>query len=183
MENNEEVKNILSKTPFKSYMDLFSSVYAGKATLLLSNSACRQITQIVKPIYANMGIFLGFIPSLILTIWYSIQIENFWFLFLILLELILPHLIYFFQNFNCKIHYIAYFVILLSFFIDIPAIIFLLVLILLFSYWGVTFWKRSLYKEAIQILSVREDVFVWAYNSNNLSISDCFGNLYYKFKE
>lgn len=179
---DSEIKKILDTTPFNSYDDLFSAINSGKASIKLSNSACRQISQIEKPLYSNLGLFLGFIPSIFFTIWYSVNTGNFWTLFLILLELLLPYIVYLCLGFNLKVHYLSYIVFLANFFIKVPVFLNLLAFILLFSYWGVTFWEKSLYVRAIKILRYKQDAFLWGYSSNNLAIADCFGNLYYKAK-
>lgn len=179
MNENEKIEKILKDTPFNSYEDLINSISINKASLAISNSACRQISSIKKPLYSNLGIFLGFFPSLAITIWFAIISKNFLVLFLILLEFILPHFIYICFTLNFKIHYISYISFLIDiFFIKLPNIWILLMLTILFSAWGITFWQKSLYKMSINILKTNKQAFIWAYTSYNLIIYDCYGNSY-----
>ena len=116
-----ETEKILQNTPFNTYDDLFLAVYNNKASIKLSNHACRQIAQTEKPVFANFGIHFGIIPSAIITIVFSIYSANYYLLFLLLLELVFPLAVYFFYNLKIKTGGIAVAIVLCDlFFIKLP---------------------------------------------------------------
>lgn len=179
-----ETKNILHSTPFNTYDDLFSAVFNNKASIHLSNSACRQIVETQKPILANFGLHIGIIPSAIITIAFSVCSTNYYLLLLILLECVFPYAIYFLNNYKIKTWYIAALVVLVNLlFVELPLFIFVASLCWLICLWTVSWWQKTIYIRSIKILQYNEDAFAWAFNSHNLLFKDCYGNIYSKLRQ
>ena len=180
----QSIDRILKHTPYNSYDDLFRAVFNGKATIRLSNSACRQIGETEKPILANFGLHFGFIPSAILTIGFSIYSANYWLLLLLLLELVFPFAIYLLNGFKIKTWPIALIVLIVDLFIlKMPLGVFIATLSWLICSWVISWWQKKIYVLSVKILQYKEDAFEWAYNSHNLFIEDCYGNVYDKFRQ
>ena len=179
--NNDDLKNILKEINYKKYEDLFKDYAEQKVTIGLSNNACRLITQTEKPVFAVFGVFIGIIPSIIITIYFAITSSKYLLLLLILLELILPFQCYTLDNFKIKTRYIAYILLIIDFFITkLPNPITIIYLSIICCSLGIEIWKDSLFNSSIKIMKERSDAFVWAYNSHNLYIEDNKGNHYTK---
>lgn len=180
----QSIDRILKHTPYNSYDDLFGAVFNGKATIRLSNSACRQIAETEKPILANLGLHFGFIPSAILTIGFSIYSANYWLLLLLLLELAFPFVIYLLNGFKIKAWPIALVVLVVDLFIvKMPLGVLIAVLCWLICSWVIAWWQEKIYVLSVKLLRFKKDAFEWAYNSHNLFIEDCYGNRYDKLRQ
>lgn len=178
---NAEVNRIIKAMSFNSYDALFHDVSVNKAKILLSNGACRQIAQIKKPVYANLGLFLGVIPSAIITIILSIHAAEYLLLLLILLEVTFPHLTYLTKGFKLKTDWIAVVLILCGVLIDeFPLFLTIISASWLLCSLFVSWWGNALYKIAIEVLKHNTDAFEWAFNSHNMLIIDSYGNKYNK---
>lgn len=174
-----DTKKILKDTPYNTYEDLFSAVYNNKARIHLSNLACREISRTEKPIFSAWGLYLGIIPSSIITILLSIGYQNYYLLLLLLLEFIFPITIYFLKNLMIKIGWftLAFFLFdLLILKVPFP----ITTTCWLICYWIAKKWGQSIYKTSIRILRDDESLFVWAFESHNLQIEDLYGNIYSK---
>jgi len=180
----KETEKILQSTPFNTYSDLFSAVFNNKASIRLSNGACRQIAEIQKPILANFGVHFGFIPSAVITVAFAIASTNYYLLLLLFLELVFPFAIYFLNNLKIKTGFIAVVLVLCDlFFFELPLFILIAALSWMISSWLVNWWVKKIYTLSVRILQYNEDAFEWAYNSHNLFIEDCYGNIYSKLKQ
>lgn len=176
-----EIDNILRYTPFNTYDDLFGAVYSNKAKLKLSNTACREIARTEKPFFANLGLYLGIIPSAIITIGISLYTSNYFLLLLLLLDLFLPLIIYFFNNLNIKTNWLAYVLLICDLFVfKLPIVIPIISVSWLFCSWIIKIWERHIYKASVNILQYDTKAFLWAFNSCNLLIEDSYGNAYSK---
>lgn len=179
--HKNEVDQIIEGTPFNTYDDLFYAVFNSKAKIHLSNGACRQIAQIEKPIFANLGMYLGLLPSIFLTVFCSAHLENYYLLLLLLLELVFPISIYALNGFKIKTWPITLILVLIDFFVvKMPAFIWIIVLSWMFCSTAISIWQRKIYTTSVKILRYNKDAFKWAYNSYNLLIEDHYGNTYSK---
>lgn len=173
------MEEILNYIPFNSYLDIFNAVKNGKATIKLMRSDCSQIASLKHPYFSVLGMYIGFITTLILLIFLSIKLQNFWLLLLIPINFILSTIINYIPILN-KIAWIP--LIIDMFFVRLPiGIIISSIDIILISFFYNVWWNR-LYKYAIIELELNEEAFLWSWNRNGLSIEDSFGNIYYKFK-
>ncbi len=180
----KETEKILKYTPYNSYDDLFGAIYGNKANIKLSNYAYRQIAQIEKPIFANLGIHFGFIPSAIMTVVFAIYSENYLLLLLLLAECVFSFAIYLLHNFKMKTWLVSGIVIVCGLFlVKVPLSVLILALSWLFNSWVVSWWLKNVYKSSVKILQYNEEAFAWAYNSHNLLIEDCYGNIYSKLRQ
>ncbi len=174
-----DTKKILEDTPYNTYEDLFNAVYNNKARIHLSNLACREISRTEKPVFSAWGLYLGIIPSFIITILLSIGYQNYYLLLLLLLELIFPIAIYFLKNLMIKIRWFTLAFCLFDLLIlTVPFPI--TTLCWLICYWIAKKWGQNIYKTSIKILREDESLFVWAFDSHNLQIEDFYGNIYSK---
>ena len=181
---DQSIKKILQHTPYNTYDDLFTAVSNGKATIRLSNSACRQIAETEKPILANFGLHFGVIPSALLTIGFSVYSSNYWLLLLLLLELVFPFAIYLLNGFKIKTWPIALVILAVDLFVvKMPLGVLVATLSWLICSWIITWWQNKIYVLSVKILQFKKDAFEWAYNSHNLFIEDCYGNRYDKFRQ
>lgn len=179
-----EIERILKHTPYNSYDDLFGAVFSNKATVRLSNNACRQIAQTKKPLLANFGLHFGFIPSAIATLAFAIYSSNYWLLLLLLAESIFSFANYLLLNLKIKTGFIAGIVVICDlFFFRLPLFVLILALSWLFNSWTVRWWQKKVYLISVKTLQFNEDAFEWAYNSHNLLIEDCYGNIYSKLHQ
>lgn len=179
-----ETERILQTTPFNTYFDLFQAVFSGKASIQLSNSACRQICKIKKPFLSGWGMFLGLIPSAMLTVAFSVHSKSYFLLLLILLECFFPFFVYLLNCLKIKTQPIAIAIVLFDLFLGkLPLFFLISALCWLLCLWTISWWQKKIYVVSIQILQHDEEAFVWAYNSSNLFISDCYGNTYSKLQE
>ena len=177
----KDTEKILKYTPYNTYSDLFGAVFSNKATIRLSNSACRQIAEIEKPIFANFGLHLGIIPSVIMTIIFAVCASNYWLLLLLLLELVFPLGCYLFNNLKIKTWIIAAIIVVCDLFIfELPNFLLITALSWIICSLIVRWWSKKIYIMSVKILRYNEDAFVWAFNSHNLFIEDCYGNIYNK---
>lgn len=175
----QEIETILQSTPFNSYEDLFIAVYNKKATIKLSNSACRQIAQTEKPIFSNLGMYFGFIASAIMTVALSVYSTNYLLLLLLFAEFVFPLAVYLLNNLKIKTGFIAGIIVVCDlFFFKMPLPILILSWCWLFCSWSVIWWQKRVYTMSVKILKYNEDAFVWAFTSHNLLIEDCYGNVY-----
>ena len=180
----QEIERILQHTPYNSYEDLFGAVYGNKATIRLSNNACRQIAQTEKPVLANFGIHFGFIPSAIVTVAFAIHSANYLLLLLLLAECIFSFAVYLLHNLKIKTWFIAGIIVICDlFFFEMPLFVLILALSWLFNSWTVSWWQKKVYVASVKILQYNEKAFEWAYNSHNLLIEDCYGNVYSKLRQ
>lgn len=180
----KETKRILCNTPYNSYQDLFGAVFSGKANIRLSNGACRRIAATKKPFLANLGLHFGVIPSAVLTIGISVYTSNYLLLLLLLLELVFPFVVYLLNNFRLKTWPIAAVVVVLDLFvIKMPVWVLITTLSWLFCSWTVSWWQKKVYILSVKYLQYDEDAFEWAFNSHNLFIEDCYGNVYNKIRQ
>ena len=179
-----ETERILQYTPYNSYDDLFGAVYGNKATIRLSNSACRQIASAKKPVFANLGMHFGFIPSAILTVAFAIYSGNYLLLLLLLAECVISFAIYLLLNLKIKTTLLAIIVVICDLFVvELPLSVLILAISWLFNSWNAHWWQKKVYVMSVKILQYNEDAFEWAYNSHNLLIEDCYGNLYSKIRQ
>lgn len=175
------IEKILQYIPFNTYDDLFSAIFNNKASIKLSNNACRQIVATEKPVLANFGIYYGIIPSAILTIALSMYFFKISLLLLIVLEIIFPIAIYFLNNLKIKTWPFAIVVVVIDlFFVELPSFVLVLSLSWLVCSWVINWWQKKVYILSVKILKYNKDAFEWAYNSCNLLIEDCYGNIYDK---
>ena len=175
----ESTLMILQTTPYNSYDDLFSAIRSNRASIRLSNRACRELSSFDHHVFANLGILLGFIPSAILTVACSIHSRNYFLLFLLLFQLIIPYIIYALHSFRIRtwpVVLIAVFVDLFLF--ELPLFVLIILLSWLFTSWLVRWWQKRIYVLSLKVLEHDELAFVWAYTTNNLIIEDCYGNRY-----
>lgn len=181
---SKEIESILKYTPYNSYEDLFWAVCRNKATIRLSNGACRQILQTKKPFLANFGMHFGFIPSVIITVAFAVLSKNYLLLLLLLAESVFSIVVYFLHNINIKTWYVAGIVVICDlFFFELPLPVLILALSWMFNSWIVSWWQKKVYIESIKILQYNEYAFEWAYHTHNLLIEDCYGNIYSKLRQ
>ncbi len=180
----QEIEQILKYTPYNSYEDLFGAVYGSKATIRLSNNACRQIAQTEKPFFANFGVHFGFIPSAIITVALAVYSANYLLLLLLLAECLFSFIVYLLHNFKIKTWVIAGIIVICDLlFFEMPLSVLILSLSWLFNSWTVSWWQKKVYMASVKILQYNEEAFEWAYNSHNLLIEDCYGNIYSKLRQ
>lgn len=178
---NTGIDNILKHTPYNSYDDLFGAVYSNKAKIKLSNNACREIAKIEKPVFSNLGLYLGIIPAAITTIGISLYTSKYLLLLLLILDLFLPLVIYLFSNLNIKINWLAYVLLICDLFVfRLPLAFPIISASWVMCSWMVKIWGQITYKTSIKILQYNTDAFLWAFNSHNLLIEDSYGNVYSK---
>ena len=173
------MEEILNYIPFNSYLDIFNAVRNGKATIKLMRSDCLQIATLKHPYFSVFGMYIGFITTLIMLIYLSIKLQNFWLLLLIPINFILSTTI----NYIPILKKIAWITLIIDmFFIRLPIgfIISSIDIILIAFFYNI--WWNKLYKYAIIELELNEEAFLWSWNRHGLSIEDSFGNIYYKFK-
>ena len=69
------------------------------------------------------------------------------------------------------------------FILKMPLGVFIATLSWLICSWVISWWQKKIYVLSVKILQYKEDAFEWAYNSHNLFIEDCYGNVYDKFRQ
>src|SRR5574344_1541226 len=104
---------ILKNTPFNSYSDLFNAVKSGKANIKMLRTDCSEIARIKHPYFSTLGIFIGFLVTLISLIFFAIILNNYWLLLLIPVNFILS----FFINYMPKLQYLSLVFLFLALFI------------------------------------------------------------------
>ena len=174
------MKDILNNLPFNSYGDLFFAIKEGKATIKLLRSDCSQIASIKHPYFATLGLYIGFLVTMIFLVFLSFKINNYWLLLLVPINFILSSII----SHIPKLKVVAWGILLLDLFVlrlqNFVLITCLDIICIQFFY---DIWWNIVYKQAIVELQDNEEAFLWSWNRCGLSIEDCYGNVYSKFNE
>lgn len=170
----EELFNFL---PFNSYSDMFNAIGNKKANLRINRSDCYKISSINHPAFTSIGLFIGFIVTLVLLVLTSYFYDNYWLLLLIPVNFILTYLIGYFPKLNA----LAWLILIINiiFFANIITTICCIDIILISFFYKI--WWNRIYKNAIKEMYYNQEAFLWAWNRYGISIEDCFGNLYNKY--
>lgn len=171
------MKDIINNLPFNSYDDLFNAIVQGKATVKIMRSDCSQISGIKHPYFSTLGIYIGFLITTIYLIYFSINLNNYWLLLIIPVNLVLSSIIIYIP----KLKIIACIILILDLFIfKLSSSIFILCLDIILIQFFYDIWWNIIYRQAIEELINNEEAFLWSWNRCGLSIEDCYGNMYDK---
>lgn len=171
------MEEIFSILPFNTYKDLFNAINNKKATIKLMRSDCVQIAGIKHPYFSSFGMYIGCLITLIINIYLSIILSNYWLLLLIIPTIILNLFIIFVP----KLKYIAWIIFLFDLFIvRLPNFITFTCINIILVFFFYNIWWNKTYKYAIKELEFNEEAFIWTWNRCGIGIEDSFGNTYSK---
>lgn len=178
---NSKITDILERTPFKTHDALYEAVDRGEAKIKIATGACRKITEMKHPIYANMGMFWGTVWSAIILIAASVYFSNYYYLLLILLSIMLPYVLYMYALVGKRTEIIPILVVIADLlFLNIPLFITLACVCWIACAYALLWWVRRIQAISLFVTRYNDEVFLWAYNSYNLLIEDRYGNTYSK---
>ncbi len=173
---NYRINDVLEELPFNEYQDIFNAVKMGKANMKMNASDAMKIADINHPYVTNLLFFLPILLSIIPVIWYCITVESWWMLLILPINFILS----LFIRFMPKIHYLAYIILALGFFIAIPLQFIVIAICLIIIHFSYEFWWGITYTNAFSEMQNNQEVFLWAWNRFGISIIDNVGNTYHK---
>ena len=161
MENVElNISKILKNTPYNTYNDLFNAIYNGKATIKILRGDASQIASVKHP-YSVLSLYLGFLTTTLMIIYFSVISSSYWLLLLVPVNLILQNIIAYIP----KLKIIAFSMLMIDLFIiklyNWIAIECLAVLLISFFY---NVWWNKTYKYAIKEMSLNKEAFLWSWN-------------------
>lgn len=171
-----DIDDIISKMPYNSYEDLIYSILGNKSTLTISRNDCAQIAGIKHPNFSFIGMFLGSFISTIFFIFFCITIHNYWYLLLVPINFVINMLI----GYIPQIKRFISIALLLNFFVLKSPIIY----IVCFDFMAIAFfyslWWGITITNAVNEMKFNKEAFLWSWNRFNISIEDCYGNIYNK---
>jgi hypothetical protein len=172
-----DMEEILEKTPFKNYENLFNAIHSEKATLGITRIDSANISMVNHPKIMSIGMYVGLMISIVIIVFYCICFNNYFFLSSIPLLILIA---FFSSNFN-KIEIIAWFLLILSIILSLPLWLAFLSFSITQIYSYNKWWLKKVYKYAVIELSQNEDLFLSVWNKGGIFIEDCFGNRYDKY--